>query len=208
MGRMTEQTYVFTLQNPNLERIAVRSKNLSVDIEIGTFQKWQIFGLISATACSMFCDDILALASVESYMLLIFRVFVVCFGVIKSRKHVQRNSMKLVDLKQFLWCSLSSCMISRSSVTAEFERENKPRRRCFFEDPSNLPVFFVFFIYASWLRLWWARRSRIYLPGFFCLSCFVAFRLSESEVFGHGLRTDKRWSVRLQALGLHLNACI
>ena len=149
MGRMTEQTYVFTLQNPNLERIAVRSKNLSVDIEIGTFQKWQIFGLISATACSMFCDDILALASVESYMLLIFRVFVVCFGVIKSRKHVQRNSMKLVDLKQFLWCSLSSCMISRYSVTAEFERENKPRRRCFFEDPSNLPVFFVFFIYAS-----------------------------------------------------------
>ena len=92
----------------------------------------------------MFCDDILALASVESYMLLIFRVFVVCFGVIKSRKHVQRNSMKLVDLKQFLWCSLSSCMISRSSVTAEFERENKPRRRCFFEDPSILPVFCVF----------------------------------------------------------------
>ena len=41
-----------------------------------------------------------------------------------------------------------------------------------------------------------------------CLSCFVAFRLSEREVFEHGLRTDKRWSVRLQALGLHLNACI
>ena len=114
-----------------------------------SISKWQIFGLISATECSMFCDDILTLASIESYMLLIFRVFVVCFGVIKSRKHVQRNSMKLVDLKQFLWCSLSSCMISRYSVTAEFERENKPRRRCFFEDPSNLPVFFVFFIYAS-----------------------------------------------------------
>ena len=74
----------------------------------------------------MFCDDILALASVESYMLLIFRVFVVCFGVIKSRKHVQRNSMKRVEVSLV---SLSSCMISRSSVTAEFERENKPRRR-------------------------------------------------------------------------------
>ena len=31
-----------------------------------------------------------------------------------------------------------------SSDTAEFERENKPRRRCFFEDPCNLPVFVVF----------------------------------------------------------------
>ena len=94
-----------------------------------------------------------------------------------------------------------------SSDTAEFERENKPRRRCFLADPSNLPVFCVFHLRLMTQIVVSEEKPRQH-PGFFCLSCFVAFRLIENEVFGHGLRTDKRWSVRLQALGLHLNACI